>query len=54
MTDLFDKETQLWTKLEEDQQVQWWDKEEERIRASIKGLKRRQNTISITQHVKEV
>jgi prophage maintenance system killer protein len=27
-TDLFDKAAQLWTKLEEDQQVQKWDKEE--------------------------
>ena len=26
-TDLFDKEAQLWTSLEEDQQVQQWDKE---------------------------
>jgi hypothetical protein len=27
-TDLFDKAVQLWMKLEEDQQVQKWDKEE--------------------------
>jgi hypothetical protein len=38
-TDLFDKATQLWTKLEEDQQVQKWDKEEERINAVIQELK---------------
>jgi hypothetical protein len=44
-TDLFDKATQLWTKLEEDQQVQQWDKEEERISAAIQDLKQRQKTM---------
>jgi cell fate (sporulation/competence/biofilm development) regulator YmcA (YheA/YmcA/DUF963 family) len=39
-TDLFDKATQLWTSLEEDQQVQQWDKEEERINAAIKSSRR--------------
>jgi hypothetical protein len=33
--DLFEKETQLWTKLEEDQQVEQWDQEEEKISAAI-------------------
>ena len=33
--DLLDKATQLWTRLEEDPQVQHWDKEEERINATI-------------------
>lgn len=28
VADLFDKEVQMWTKLEEDQHVQKWDKEE--------------------------
>jgi hypothetical protein len=36
---MFDKATQVWTKLEEDQQVQKWDKEEERINAVIQELK---------------
>jgi predicted nucleic acid-binding Zn-ribbon protein len=49
---LFDKAAQLWTKLEEDQQVQRWDKEEERISATIQDLKQRQKTMSITEHVK--
>jgi hypothetical protein len=49
---LFDNETQLWTKLEEDQQVQRWDKEEERISTSIQYLKKRQKTISIMKHIK--
>jgi Skp family chaperone for outer membrane proteins len=40
-TELFDKETQLWTRLEEDPQVQRWDKEEERINAAIQELKQR-------------
>jgi hypothetical protein len=39
--DLFEKETQLWAKLEEDQQVQQWDQEEERIRTTIQDLKKR-------------
>jgi hypothetical protein len=37
----FDKTTQLWTKLEEDKQVQKWDKEEQRINAAIQELKQR-------------
>jgi hypothetical protein len=36
---LLDKEKQLWTRLEEDPQVQHWDKEEDRINAMIQELK---------------
>jgi hypothetical protein len=39
---LFEKEAQLWMKLEEDQQVQQWDQEEERISTTIQDLKQRQ------------
>jgi hypothetical protein len=39
-------------KLEEDQQVQKWDKEEERINAAIQELKQRQKTMPITERVK--
>jgi predicted nucleic acid-binding Zn-ribbon protein len=39
-------------KLEEDQQVQQWDKEEERISATIQDLKQRQKTMSIMERVK--
>jgi hypothetical protein len=49
---LFDKASQLWTKLEEDQQGQRWDKEEERISEVIQDLKQRQNTMSIKERVK--
>jgi hypothetical protein len=52
VTDLFKKAAQLWTKLEEDQQVQQWDQEGERISAAIQDLKQRQKTMSITKHVK--
>jgi hypothetical protein len=52
MDDLFDKETQLWNKLEEDQQVQKWDKEEERINAVIQDLKQRHKTMEIIECVK--
>jgi hypothetical protein len=38
-TNLLDKAAQLWTRLEEDPQVQHWDKEEERINATIQELK---------------
>jgi DNA repair exonuclease SbcCD ATPase subunit len=51
-TDLFDKATQLWTSLEEDQQIQKWDKEEERINAVIQELKQRQKTMPVTERVK--
>jgi hypothetical protein len=37
--DFLDKATQLWTRLEEDPQVQRWDKEEERINVVIQELK---------------
>ena len=33
--DLLDKAVQLWTRLEEDPQVQHWDKEEESVNAVI-------------------
>jgi hypothetical protein len=36
---LLDKVAQLWTRMEEDPQVQHWDKEEERINATIQELK---------------
>jgi hypothetical protein len=51
-TDLFDKAAQLWTNLEEDQQVQQWDKEEERISTTIQDLNQRQKTMSIMEHIK--
>jgi hypothetical protein len=38
-TDLFDKVAQLWSILKEDQQIQKWDKEEERINTVIQELK---------------
>jgi hypothetical protein len=49
---LFDKAAQLWTRLEEDPQVQWWDKEGERINVAIHELKKKQNTIPILEQVK--
>jgi hypothetical protein len=38
--------------LEEDEQVQRWDQEEERINAEIQDLKQRQKTMGITEHLK--
>jgi len=38
--------------LEEDPQVQRWDKEEERINAVIQELKQKQKTIPIPEQVK--
>jgi hypothetical protein len=52
--DLFDKETQLWMKLEEDQQVEQWDQEGERISTTIQDLKQRQKTMPIIEHFKGV
>jgi len=37
--ELFDETTQIWTILEEDEKVQQWDQEEERISAAIQELK---------------
>lgn len=51
-TDLLDIATQLWTKLEEDPRVQQWDKEEERINATIQEFKQQQKTIPIGDRVK--
>jgi hypothetical protein len=48
ITEFFDQATQLWKKLEEDQQVQKWDKEEERINAMIQDLKQRKKIMDIT------
>jgi hypothetical protein len=47
VAELLDKAVQLWTRLEEDPQVQHWDEEEERINATIQELKQRHNTITI-------
>jgi C4-dicarboxylate-specific signal transduction histidine kinase len=47
VADLLEKVAQLWTRLEEDPQVQRWDKEEERINATIQELKQRKNTTPI-------
>jgi hypothetical protein len=49
---LFENAAQLWKKLEEDQQVQIWDKEEERISIASQDLKQRKKTMSITKHSK--
>jgi hypothetical protein len=54
VADLFEKETQLWTKLEEDEQVQQWDQKEERVSVVVQDLKQRQKIMSITEHVKGV
>jgi hypothetical protein len=51
-TELFDKATQLWIRLEEDPQVQRWDQEEERINTAIQELKQRYKTIPILEQVK--
>jgi hypothetical protein len=37
--ELFDRTTQIWTILEEDEKVQQWDQEEERINVAIQELK---------------
>jgi hypothetical protein len=49
---LLDKAAQLWKKLEEDPQVQQWDKEEETINAKIQEFKKQQKAIPIPEWVK--
>ena len=39
VANLLDKAVQLWTRMEEDPKFQHWDKEEERINATIQELK---------------
>jgi hypothetical protein len=51
---LFDDATHLWKNIEEDQQVQKWDKEEETIREPFQDLKQRKKTITIMERVKGV
>jgi hypothetical protein len=38
--EMFEKITQIWTVLEEDEKVQQWDQQEEKISASIQDLKK--------------
>jgi hypothetical protein len=45
---------QLWPKLEEDQQVQHWDQEEEKISTTIQDLKQRQKTMKIIERLKGI
>jgi len=40
-TILFDRATQLWITLDEDEKVQQWDQEEERVSVAIQDLKHR-------------
>ena len=49
---MFDRTTQLLTALEEDEQVQQWNQEEERISVEIQDLKQRKKTMVITDHLK--
>jgi hypothetical protein len=46
---LFDRSTQLWTTLEEDERVQQWDQEEGKISTPIQDLKQRQRMMSINE-----
>jgi hypothetical protein len=43
---------QLWTRLEEEPQVQRWGKEDKRINEVIQELKQIQNTIPIPERIK--
>jgi len=54
IVDLFERETQIWKKIEEDQQVQHWDEEEENISATIYDLKKRHKMMNITKCLKGV
>jgi hypothetical protein len=50
---LFDKAAQLWTTLEEDEQVQQWDQEEGKDKRNRSKTSRRgHKTMSITEHLK--
>jgi chromosome segregation ATPase len=50
--ELFDRATQLWTALEEDEKVQQWDQEDDTINAAIQELKQRKKTMSIIECLK--
>jgi hypothetical protein len=50
--ELFDRTVQIWTILEEDEKVQQWDQEEERIIVAIQELNQRQKTMSIMERLK--
>ena len=50
--ELFNRFVHLWIALEEDEQVQQWDQEEERVSTSIQYLKQRQKVMSITERLK--
>jgi len=54
VVELFDRATQLWTKLEKDQKVQQWDQEEEKISATIQDLKKRKKMMKINELLKGV
>jgi len=52
VTQLFDRTSQLWTMLEEDDKVQQLDQQEEVINTAIQEMKQRKNSMSITKRVK--
>jgi hypothetical protein len=52
VTQLFDRTTQLWKMLEEDERVQQLDQQEEVISTTIQELKQWKNSMSITEKVK--
>jgi hypothetical protein len=49
---LFDRTAQIWTILEEDEKVQQWDQQEDKISASIQELNKQQKTMSIMELLK--
>jgi uncharacterized protein YdcH (DUF465 family) len=52
VTQLFNKTAQLWTMLEEDDMIQQLDQQEEGINNTIQEMKKRENSMSITECVK--
>jgi hypothetical protein len=49
---LFNKNTQIWTILEEDEKFQQWAQQEEKIIMTIQELKQRKKTMRITNCLK--
>jgi len=49
---LFDRAAHIWTILEEDEKVQKWDQEEEKINTTMQEINKRQKTMSIIECLK--
>jgi hypothetical protein len=54
VAELYERTTQIWTSLEEDEGIQQLDQREEKMNVAVQDLKQRQKTMSISDRIKSM